>query len=153
MGLRPGYASALIATMYDRRIKSVSDIMDHMEYSIDKAADDGTTPLFVELFKRRLTLYFQGQGHPSHPFIYSSGLVTEYDIEREKSDPLLRVQHFLLACTESDLLPVQSSFAIKVRNCSIGVNDFLTFKSISFHSRHSILMRTQYAHIPLFWMA
>lgn len=102
--------------MYDRRVKSIGDVLDHVEYSIDKAAADGTTPLFVELFKRRLHLYFKGKGHPPHPFIHSSGLVNQDEIERDRSDGLVRVQHFLLACTESDLLPVQGSFTIKVRH-------------------------------------
>ena len=108
------YLSALIAAMYNRHISSVGDVLDHIHYNIVTSATDGTTPLFLELFKRRLKRYLEGTGHPPHPFIESSGLADEYGIDLDCGSSVIRAQHFLLACTESDLLPVDNDFTIEV---------------------------------------
>lgn len=100
--------------MYSRRVNAITDVLDHIHYNIATFAADGTTPLFLELFKCRLKKYLEGTGHPPHPFIESSGLANEYEIDCDRNDSVLRAQHFLLACTESDLLPVDDNFKIKV---------------------------------------
>jgi hypothetical protein len=112
--LGDNYSPALIAAMYNRRVDSVGDVLDHIHYNIVTSATDGTTPLFLELFKRRLKRYLEGTGHPSHPFIESSGLANEYENDMDSGSSVLRAQCFLLACTESDLLPVNDDFKIEV---------------------------------------
>jgi len=129
--LTDNYAPALIATMYNRRVNSISDVLDHICYDIVASAADGTTPLFLELFKRRLKRYMEGTGHPPHPFIHSSGLANEYEIDRDQSSSVLRAQHFLLACTESDLLPADDHFKIKVSSSSLVlISDTIKFNHL-----------------------
>lgn len=113
--LADNYAPALIAAMYSCRVNAISDVLDHVHYDIIACATDGTTPLFLELFKHRLKRYLEGTGHPPHPFIESSGLANEYEIDRDRSSFVHCAQCFLLVCTESDLLLVNDSFKIKVR--------------------------------------
>jgi hypothetical protein len=64
-----------------------------------------------EVFQFRLLRWLHGKGHPSK----LRGTHVEPDVfDAEMSDPLIRSRLLLRAVAESDLLPLDPSFAITV---------------------------------------
>lgn len=99
--------------MYNRRLTSVAELQEHVEYSISVAAPDGSTTLFLELFKVRLNQYLIGAGHPDHPDIIG-GVVSEQNFRKERDNPILRACLLLVAATDTDLMPMLSNWSIEV---------------------------------------
>jgi hypothetical protein len=105
---------AMVAGMYNRRLKDVDQLWKHINFHITTFAADGTTRDFAQLFLRSTRHYLYGVGHPMDPFVVGCGLVSSEVLERDVLGPLARSQLLLLATTESDLLPIKNHWKIMV---------------------------------------
>lgn len=96
-------ALPFLIAIYDRRIKAVSDLSQHLRFTISNWAADLTTLYFAKLFELRLQRYIEGVGHP-HQVCFLE--VDDNDFERDRYDPLLRANLILAAGSGSDMCPL-----------------------------------------------
>ncbi|KAJ6462976.1 hypothetical protein C8R45DRAFT_1177882 [Mycena sanguinolenta] len=100
----------MITCFYDRRIKNIGDIIDHVRCIIGRSAVDGTTAYFGALFRLLLIRYLSGIGHPPQ---LRGGLIESGEWESEQNNTLLRVGLLLAAATDTDLRPTFETWSIK----------------------------------------
>lgn len=106
------HSQFLLAGMYNRRVTSVSQILDRLEfYSLDP--DDDPSRTFFHLFQLHLRRWLQGRGHP--PSLRGT-IISEEMYDRDVDDPLVRAKAFLLAISDSELLPMDSGEKFTVRS-------------------------------------
>ncbi|KAJ7718210.1 hypothetical protein B0H14DRAFT_2303003, partial [Mycena olivaceomarginata] len=103
-------AIAMLACLYDRKLRSISDVIDHISCSINRSLQDGTTPYFAALFRLLLIRYLSGAGHPSN---LRGGLIEQSVWDKENGNSLLRVGLLLQAATDADLRPTSQTWSIK----------------------------------------
>ncbi|KAJ7655710.1 hypothetical protein DFH06DRAFT_1132791 [Mycena polygramma] len=107
-------ALPFLVTIYDRRVKRVSDVMSHVRFCLMTRALDVTTPYLVKLFKLRFEHYIHGVGHPMHDALCDSS-VSEEQYASGRDDPLLRANLVLLSGSDCDMLPTDDEWAITFR--------------------------------------
>ncbi|KAJ7681811.1 hypothetical protein B0H14DRAFT_2655107 [Mycena olivaceomarginata] len=103
-------AIAMLACLYDRKLRSISDVINHLSCSISCSLQDGTTPYFAALFRLLLQRYLSGAGHPAN---LRGGLIEQSVWEKDDGNPLLRVGLLLQAATDADLWPTSQTWSIK----------------------------------------
>jgi hypothetical protein len=91
--------------MCNCRVTSPKQIIEKIEYKIFRAVNDGSTPGFSILFQHALESWLQGVGHPNHPDVRDGTLLPPGAFEKEADNITFRAEAFLLAATESYLLP------------------------------------------------
>lgn len=102
MGNPLSYTDAVLAAAYNRRLTSVKELWDKVRFS-STSTDSEESLIFFQIFQLRLRRWIFGTGHP----LALSGLsVTPEQFREEMNNPTLRAQLFLVALTDSDLLPV-----------------------------------------------
>lgn len=72
--------------------------------------------LLQHLFPRALHRYLHGCGHPDHDRVRAVGQISDDAFVSDRNNPWLRAQLLLRAATDSSSLPLDSDWAIKVRN-------------------------------------
>ncbi|KAJ7479007.1 hypothetical protein FB451DRAFT_1172130 [Mycena latifolia] len=102
---------AFLLCMYDRRIKAVEDVSNHLAQRINTRSSDNTTIYFAKLFDLSLRRYMQGVGHPSG--LRGLGEVTDDEFLAEESNPLLRSNLVLSACGDTDMRPMDDAWKIR----------------------------------------
>ncbi|KAJ7710323.1 hypothetical protein B0H17DRAFT_1123483, partial [Mycena rosella] len=105
-------ALPFLIAIYDRRIKAVPDLSNHLRFSISTRAADLTTPYFAKLFELRLQRYMEGVGHP-HQVRFLE--VSDDDFVKDPYDPLLRANLILAAGSGSDMCPTRTHWSITFR--------------------------------------
>ncbi|KAJ7703717.1 hypothetical protein B0H17DRAFT_1194198 [Mycena rosella] len=105
-------ALPFLIAIYDRRIKAVPDLSNHLRFSISTRAADLTTPYFAKLFEVRLQRYMEGVGHP-HQVRFLE--VSDDDFMKDRYDPLLRANLILAAGSGSDMCPTRTHWSITFR--------------------------------------
>jgi len=98
--------------MANRRIRSVSDITEKLQWYTNAINDD---LLQKQLCRFRILRWLNGKGHPAG---LRGTLVDNTSFDAEANDPILRAKLFLASISDSDLLNLEPSF--KVRSYPIG---------------------------------
>jgi hypothetical protein len=106
----PKYSHLLLAGMYNRRVTDVREIIDRLLFTT-AAEESETNILMFNLFQLRLKRYLVGSGHPTS---LKGTAVSAELIKKDLGDPLLRCRLFLLAMTDSDLLPLDANAKLEV---------------------------------------
>nr|GAT44033.1 predicted protein [Mycena chlorophos] len=100
--------TAVITTLFDRRVRAVGDIETHIEYSLHSDVVKPSTKPLAELFRLHLEAYLRGVGHPAataHLFAEDHTV-----FERGRNDPLIRARLLLNAALDSDLMPTDQNW-------------------------------------------
>ncbi|KAF7341674.1 hypothetical protein MSAN_02065600 [Mycena sanguinolenta] len=117
-------------TLYDRRIRAVSDITSHLKY-LDPLTRDKTTPYFLKLFQLRLEDYVQGLGHPNGLRLIE---VTEEEYQLRRKDPLLRATMLLRGSSDSEMRPMEPDWRILFKFHTTGFKERTLGIPIHFHT-------------------
>jgi hypothetical protein len=107
----PSYLHLLIAGMYNRRITDVKQILERLSFST--AADESEVNILLfDIFQLRMKRYLIGV---SHPLPLKGTAISLEDFAKDSENHLLRCHLFLLAISDSDLLPLdaQTKFEVK----------------------------------------
>ena len=116
-----------LAFMYDKRLKSVQTLHNHLVFRselakgnvLEVAATSEVVPveawpiIWEHEVEDRLRGYLNGVGHPDHPDVRAA--VGEERFVREAGDPLLRARLFLQMISGNDLIPVTEDWELEVR--------------------------------------
>ncbi|KAJ7604063.1 hypothetical protein FB45DRAFT_64796 [Roridomyces roridus] len=102
-------ALSMLACLYDRKVRNLADVVDHLEHKVVRAADDETTPCFSALFFLSVERYLHGAGHPLE---LRGGVVANDEWDSRHGDPLFRAALLLEACTDSSLRPASQNWRI-----------------------------------------
>ncbi|KAJ7754325.1 hypothetical protein DFH07DRAFT_959773 [Mycena maculata] len=101
-----------LVTIYDKRIKAVEDVTQHLAFSVVTRASNKTTGYFVKLFKIRLEHYLSGVGHPLE---LRRVVVSDDEFTANCYNALLCANLVLVSGTDSDLLPIGDRWQIQFR--------------------------------------
>jgi hypothetical protein len=106
-------AQDFILSLYNRRLMSVEDLVHpHRLHITSVSTITPTITLALECLRRAIRLYLQGAGHP--PEFVHAGVVSQQAATEASKDPLFRCNLFLKAMTDSELLPSDAFWYIKV---------------------------------------
>jgi hypothetical protein len=106
----PGYTRLLLAGLYNRHITDVQEILDRLSFFT--ATDESeVNALVFDIFQLRLKRYLVGVGHPKS---LKGTTISEEDFAKDIEDPLLHCCLFLLATSDSDLLPLDAEVKLEV---------------------------------------
>jgi len=98
--------------MYNCKIRSVADVLDHIHFHIfGDAAESETLQLLAGIFEICVRKYLQGVGHPE---VLCGDIVSHDEYAQELNNPLKRVQALMVASSDSLLLPIAEDWAISV---------------------------------------
>lgn len=98
---------ALIAAMCNRRLTSLDQVTEHLEF---ECSESSNLQVFVDIFSYRIKGYLHGVGHP----ITSRAILSSETVAGAADDKLLRARALLLAATDSDLLPITQHWSLTV---------------------------------------
>jgi hypothetical protein len=99
------FGRLLLAGMYNRRITNVHDIINRLIFTT-AAKESNINILLFKIFQLRLKRYLVGIGYP----VSLKGIaISEETFANDVGDPLLRCRLFLLAISDSDLLPLDDA--------------------------------------------
>jgi hypothetical protein len=106
----------LIIASYDRPIKTVADILSHLNFTETNPTEDPWEDNHecIKLLTQFITHYLTQPGHSSDPDGVINALL-DGDATAGSTDPLLRAKLFLSILTGSELLPLDNLWIIKVR--------------------------------------
>jgi hypothetical protein len=121
------YAPSLIAAMSNRRIVSPTQVVEKLEFQMLEGDHNQVNNHFIELFQRHMRRYLNGTGHPDHPNVAGGQLMTPQNYNEGIGNTCLRAELFLQAATDSNLLPAESHWQIKVND---SFNIFIYTKAI-----------------------
>ncbi|KAK6984801.1 hypothetical protein R3P38DRAFT_2575246, partial [Favolaschia claudopus] len=125
-------ALPFLVALYDRRVKTISDVGDHLRFdTVTRARADFTMPYFVKLFELRLHHYLEGHGHPPQ---LRDVEVTEDDFIADCDDPILRANLVLRSGSDSDLLPINDQWKISFKFQGRNVGDSNVGTPLGFHT-------------------
>jgi hypothetical protein len=110
------YAPSLIAAMSRRCIDHPIQVIENLEFGMLEGDHNRVGNHFIELFQRHLRRYLNGVGHPNHPNVTGGQLMTSEMYNDGVGKTCLRVELFLQAATDSNLLPAESHWKIKVND-------------------------------------
>jgi hypothetical protein len=111
--LRPldtNYHQRLLAAMSNRRVTSVSDIMDRLEFTARNPPSD-LDDFIRDIFQFRLHRWLKGDGHPD---AIRGGIVPEKDFLQNVGNPLIRACLLLKSISDCDILPLDPSIRFTV---------------------------------------
>jgi hypothetical protein len=100
-----------LVSIYDRRVKAIEDVSEHLSFQIVTRDSNLTTPYFIKLFEIRLQHYLLGVGHP--PQLYNVQ-ITQEELEDSQHNPLLRANLILQCGSDSNMLPMLEDWVIAV---------------------------------------
>ncbi|KAJ7015998.1 hypothetical protein C8F04DRAFT_1283372 [Mycena alexandri] len=103
-------ALPFLVAIYDCRIKTVQDVVNHLRYHA--RTGNKLTPYYIKLFTLRLTHHLNGVGHLPQ---FCPDDISEDELHANKSNPLLRVNLLLIASTESEMLPMNEDWYFQFR--------------------------------------
>jgi hypothetical protein len=106
-----GESAAMLAAIYDRSVRQVTDVASRFSFTILMRADDGTTPYFAALIRVFTERYLQGIGHLPDA---RGRLVSDEEFSKEVNNRLLQANLLLRAVSDNDMLPSIDSWRIKV---------------------------------------
>lgn len=102
---------SFIAGTYDRRVTHYNQIMDQVAFKTNEPdADPART--FFDLFQLRFKRWIMGKGYSSS---MCGSFVPQKIFDSEQENPAIRAQAFLLAISDSDLLPADPNDKFQVR--------------------------------------
>ena len=104
--------------MCDRRIASVSDILDRVKFSTKDSCPSELDKLLYTAFQVRFRRWLCGKGHPAQ---LRGKFIGDELFTAEEHDPLARARCFLHAASDLDLIPLSPSLQFKV--CSLVITD------------------------------
>jgi len=88
--------------MYNCKIQSVTDVLDHIHFHIfGDAAESETLQLLAGIFEIHVRKYLQGVGHPE---VLCGNIVSHDKYAQELNNPLKCVQALMVASSNSLLL-------------------------------------------------
>ena len=91
--------------MYNRRITDVDQLLERLRFST-AAEESELNILLFDIFQLRVKRYLVGVGHS---LLLKDTVVSKDDFNKDFGNRLLRCRLFLLAITDSDLLPLDST--------------------------------------------
>jgi len=91
----------LLAGMYNRRVTDVHDVIDRLIFTT-AAEESHINIILFDIFQLQVKRYLAGI---SHPLLLKGIAISEETFADDIDDCLLRCCLFLLAITDSDLLP------------------------------------------------
>jgi hypothetical protein len=97
--------------MCDRRVTSISDILDRLTFSTKEIFPSELDKLLYTSFQVRFRRWLRGKGHPAS---LKGDFVEDGLFTIEEHDPLARARLFLHAISDLDLIPLRPSFQLKV---------------------------------------
>ncbi|KAH9937958.1 hypothetical protein B0H21DRAFT_833402 [Amylocystis lapponica] len=97
-------------------VNSVKDFEQLRGRIVCIGARDATclSKCYGRLFFLRLLRYLQGVGHPEHPELYASGLVSAEDWSTAQNDRVLRSKLLLMAVQDSAMIPLSPDWRIMI---------------------------------------
>ncbi|KAK6966848.1 hypothetical protein R3P38DRAFT_2590165 [Favolaschia claudopus] len=104
----------LIFSGFDRQIKSVADLLSHVNFNQANGENDpwGDNAETVELLKRFIAHYLSEPGHPTCDDGIFDALLDE-ELRANVDDPFLRPKLFLSLLTGSALVPIDPDWKLK----------------------------------------
>ncbi|KAK6997310.1 hypothetical protein R3P38DRAFT_3328629 [Favolaschia claudopus] len=104
----------LIFSGFDRQIKSVADLLSHVDFNEANGQNDpwGDNAETVELLKRFIAHYLSEPGHPTCDDGIFDALLDE-ELRANVNDPFLRAKLFLSLLTGSALVPIDPDWKLK----------------------------------------
>lgn len=120
-------AEDLALTTLDRRIMSVTQLVDHLEFVL--ASNIHTNrgareKVAVESFKKAFLLYLHEAGHPEG----TEMLMSEEEFNQARDDPICRARLTIKGCRETEMMPL-GDWSIKV--CiAVRMRTKLTFQPV-----------------------
>ncbi|KAJ6610773.1 hypothetical protein B0H10DRAFT_1953581 [Mycena sp. CBHHK59/15] len=109
----PLKVACLIAGMYHRQVKSINEILSHLQYNVVlPPLANSELSLMCTLFKLHFKRYLHGKGHPQ--WFRTHGMIdNDEELQRGLENLFLHAHLLLLTALESSLLPIQHMWYIK----------------------------------------
>ncbi|KAJ7435597.1 hypothetical protein B0H11DRAFT_1937423 [Mycena galericulata] len=117
---------ALIAALYNRRIKSVDEVIEKIEFEATRSADTAEK-LRRELFQMLFFRWIRGIGFPRS---IRGKFVTAAQYKAQRKNPLIRAESFLYSMTGNRAIPLNPEFRLTI--CLIRSDDQLG-RTLGFH--------------------
>lgn len=105
--------STFINTVYSRNLADFRRIPSLVQIWSTGQHDDVLVDQLSFLFQLRLIRYLTGQGHPDHPAVKSFLSSSSYS-NKSEVNAILRPRMFLLAMTDSDIVPIDINWRLTV---------------------------------------
>ena len=106
--------AGVIAAFYDRDVHDPKQIIDRIDFLIHEQFVRPDVMVLQRLFAMRFMRYLSGVGHPNHPALIKSGMLTEATIAKSQSKRALRAQLLLQAVTDTPSIPLDANWSIVV---------------------------------------
>ncbi|KAJ6628409.1 hypothetical protein B0H10DRAFT_1940581 [Mycena sp. CBHHK59/15] len=109
----PLKVACLIASMYHRQVKSINEILSHLQYDVVlPPLANSELSLMCTLFKLHFKRYLRDKGHPQ--WFRTHGMIdNDEELQCGLENPFLHAHLLLLTALESSLLLIQHMWYIK----------------------------------------
>jgi hypothetical protein len=112
------YAFKLVATIWNNRINSYSDVFNRINfYCLYQPADKAKAELYAQLFLLRLYRWMKGEGHPQK--LVGRILPKEINLERSSSPRTMRAKLFWKAVSDTVTLPASKTADVTVSTLQV----------------------------------
>jgi hypothetical protein len=123
----PDFCRNIFAATSNRRLTSVAQLRRHIRFFTTDAENREIDHTLRQCFQIRFIRWLNGKGHPVQ---LRGTIVPEGEYDKHRDNPLIRATVLLQAVADTDLLPVDGSFKLKVGFPVLYWKPWLTFPSL-----------------------